>query len=636
MLTLIFVILFAALLGITLKQKIHNLLPVVVMGFTLLVYFIALLFGSLMVATDVAQIACLVIMTAVCIIRLKSVNSKSNDNLWKLCREYIFTAPFFIFIFLVVLICVSYSNHYVYDWDDLSYWGIYAKTLLSTDKIPPAIENCTVNYKDYTPIQQIMQYLFMYRLPQFNETDFFRVNTGFLYTMMLPFIGNVRFDKKNLFSSILKTMVFLIFPHIFSTQFYYKLGIDYLIAVLFGYAIYAIVEENDNELLRTIKVIISSSYMALLKTSGAFICIFITLFYCVYRYNDDKDAGRGKFVRFIGNAFITFAPPMVFYISWKVWGRISGNHGYLSDRVSDNIASLKLNFPDYTLEVVLNYIKHFFSASLTREKGGMSAAIIVALMALMYFAVKSHSPRKDDEKRLYITMLIGFAIFCAAHIYMYLFVFDDWEAHGLLEFDRYITQYLGGAFYFCTCIFLSRSDLLDFKKIRISPVLPLLVVMLIFFPYRGAYQYLIPNNYTEYYNSKWKPFSDRAKEEWDSASVLFDKLNWTPDENKQIGVIADAWSDELQFMLYDMVPFPATFVFNSPAIEQGNIKNFILSQVEERNIRYVYIMSNSKQSHIDEWDDSTSELTDKHVPLEEGHIYETFVNDNQYKFRLLY
>lgn len=221
---------------------------------------------------------------------------------------------------------------------------------------------------------------------------------------------------------------------------------------------------------------------------------------------------------------------------------------------------------------------------------------------------------------------------------MYLFVFDDWEAHGLLEFDRYIIQYLAGVFYFYVATFVSRCEILiKQKKCRFNPAAVLLLVLIIFFPFGEFNRYLIPGHYQEYYESEWKSYSDKAAVEWENAEKLFSKIEWTPSEDNKVGLIANAWSDELQFLLYKMVPQPAFFVFNSPAIEQDKLRSFIESQLQNRNITYVYIMTNSKESHEDVWDSETSQLTDTGLPLEEGHIYESIKEtSDDWKLKELY
>lgn len=627
MLDVLILFLLSALFAVVLKKNIEKIIPVLLMGCSLLVYLFALITSSLISAVNIVWIIIALLIIAFLTAKAKSGSFAVSETGLRL-KEYVLTIPFIVYIITIIAVCFLYTGHLVFDWDDLSYWGIYAKTLLSIDRIPTAISNCTVDYKDYLPIQQIMQYIFLHRFSGINEANLFRVNVGFMYSFMLPFLEGIDKKKSSKLSMALSIALYLIFPHIFTTQFYYKLGIDYLISVLFGYAIYTIVKEANNKAFCLTAVIISSCYMAMIKTSGAFLCILISLFYCAYHWFDTESTS-GKIKQSILWFVITFLPSMVFYAGWKHWGNFSGNHGYLSDRVSSNVRSLNFNFPDYTLKVVLLYIKRIFTYPLTRSSIGITAAVMILLIALMYHLSKPDYDNLVSRRLLHIFMCVGLVIFCSAHIYMYLFVFDDWEALGLLEFDRYITQYLAGIFYFYASTIVIRSDaLLEKKILKFSPALVLLVVALGLFPYQNFSTYLIPTNYKAYYEENWKPFSDRATNEWNAAKKHFEKINWYPSEDTKVAILADAWTDELQFLLFDMVPQPISFVVNSPAIEEGNLVDFMKNQCKRRNISYIYVMTNAKESHSDEWDPETPGITDNHMPLEEGKLYEVIDNES--------
>ena len=81
-------------------------------------------------------------------------------------------------------------------YDDLSYWGLYTKNIFSINKLPHFFENCSVDYKDYTPIMQILQYLALFGRSNFSEGVMFRTNVCFIYIMLLPILTiNVSYQR---------------------------------------------------------------------------------------------------------------------------------------------------------------------------------------------------------------------------------------------------------------------------------------------------------------------------------------------------------------------------------------------------------------------------------------------------------
>ena len=553
-----------------------------------------------------------------------------------LIKQYVLTPQLLIYAITVTAVALLLSGHRVMHWDDLSYWGTYVKTLLALDKIPSGLENCTIDYKDYTPIQQILQYVILHKAGNFDEANLFRVNVIFLYTMLLPLLEKINFkksdDKYQWLKNALIIATYVLIPNMFSTQFYFKLGVDYLIAALFGYILCTIADEDER--FKELRIVTAGSYLALIKTSGVVLALFASVFYCVYRY-EAKEQLANKVKHLITEFLVTFTLPILAFASWKVWGRISGNHGYLSDRVTANVAGLKIVLPEYSREVIAHYIKNVIIYPLTREKIGMTALLAIAVIAVIFHVLQKGSEREQRSRntRMHIFMCAGLFAFCCAHCYLYLAVFDEWEAHGLLEYDRYIIQYLGGVFIYYAWRMLRESSRKSRAARNLLPAgFVLLAVAL--FPYKSFVQYMIPANYSQYYVSQFKEFSDNAMAEWNEAKDSFEHLNWVPDEDLRVGFIADAWSDELEFLIYDMVPQPISFVFNTPAIEQGQLESFIRNQLFEKNIHYVYVMKNASASHADEWDESTRLLTADGEPLVPGCLYVSEEkNDNNWKLK---
>lgn len=705
MIQIVAIVLCAAALAMAHKKKIEDFLAPVLMTAMLFVYCGGILHFSLRLFSYIA-IGLMLSVAIVCIIYV------SRAGFSQRLRSYVFTPAFSVCVVTCVAFCVIFSTHKLMHWDDLSYWGIYVKDIFCLDRLPLGVENCTISYKDYPPIQQIMQYFFMFMENDFNEPVAFCTNVCFLYILMLPFLSGFCKVKSTL-GRIGTVILYLIFPHIFTTQFYYKLGLDFLISVLFGYGIYLIIKDcdrneadskhipgsilcNSDEVFRLMGLIIVSSYLAVIKTSGGLLTIFLTVFYAVRIVSERGVECKKsvKMVSFIEAAALSGIVPICAYLTWKLWGRRTGNHGYLSDIVTSNVKSFAIELPPYAGEVTLNYIKHVFTYPLTREKLGVTAFVMMIIIAIMYHVRKKTLVSRircadkacgdeacgdatcgdvnvgmdlnsDDifvlkrtatvQKSLHITMCIGIFVFCVAHLYMYLFVFDDWEAFGLLEFDRYINQYLAGV------LFVYLYDLWgDFERFYIAlgdvryldgtvgdiesigrpngavlkvlkyvnPALVITVFLAALMPYPSMGMYLIPSRYDVTYTQSYEPTRAEVAAEWDACALK--SLNLPLDEDHRVMLVGNAWTDQFQFLTLEMVPQAVTVATNAPALAQGEICDFIADQIVSRGIEYIYVMNNADADYPG---DIAAESIEKFgVALECGQSYYVDRSDDEMTF----
>ena len=647
MVALVLIVSLAMAGGVIFKKKVYETLPVAVFAVTLGVYCFALLLPLPVSVYICAGIVAAVFAAALIICR------KTSAGFWQNCR--VAFTPFWPYIVLMCVCALFFfllSGHRVFFYDDLSYWALYTKNIFTIDKLPYLHENCSVNYKDYTPVMQILQYIALFGKKVFDEPLMFRTNGCLIYVLLLPILsplvncepeGN-HTDRESgstfvVARRIAVVILYVIFPHILTAQFYYRLGVDLFLALTFGYALYYIFIYDRDELFRLICIVCSLSFLALIKTSGIVLCIFAMLFYVIHELCKTKGKQDKRIITTIKTVVIAvFA--FGSYFSWQLFLRHSGNNGYLSNRVKAGIKGGGIVFPWYTREVVLNYIRQFFTYPLTRNRIGVTAFMLVlfiVLIAVMAVKTAKKEGRSDfikPEMICFVSTMTGFILFCIAHLSMYLFVFDEWEAHGLMEFDRYITQYLGGMLflYFCKLIILSgwpegihiassadakRRGLFErLDSRRTGPALVLVVsrmVFVILLPYSDMKQYLIHANYDSMYE-KYATLSQEATDEWDRSGIP--DLALPHDGTQKVTVVADAWDEKMQFIEYNAVPQPINRLVNVPAVDPGLINEFVMDFVDE----YVYVCENAPDSYKGDWTE-TAVLTDDGNPLVGGGLY---------------
>jgi len=559
----------------------------------------------------------------------ESSNATHGNERKRLLRGYVSSPSVFVLVIICILFCALMYNRRVFFYDDLSFWGLYTKNIFSIGKLPRLFENCSVDYKDYPPIIQILQYLVMFGKKSFSEPVMFQTNICLIYILLLPLIGRV-FDDRNgsgkagknsklsIATRIASVILYIIFPHILTAQFYYRLGVDLFLALVFGYAIYVMYAEEGSEAFRLTAVACSLSFLALIKTSGIVLCILALIMFVMKEVMtcDQKPIYRLGKVMLV--SLFTFGS----YFSWKMFLRYSGNNGYLSNRVSAGMKSGAFSLPEYTGEVIRNYVNHFFTYPLTSNTIGATAFVLVIFIVVSSAFIRDKDHNSDAmRKGFLVASLIGLVIFCIAHISMYLFVFDEWEAHGLLEYDRYIMQYLGGIFYLYACLLVRKcmsveakeSD--DRKKDLSGKVLiATTVIFIALLPYKDMKEYLLPGNYGVMFEKGYAGMAQNAADELATSGIM--ELELKHDGTEKLMVVADAWDETTQFFEYTSVPQPINRLVNVPAADPGMLSGFIMDFVDE----YVYVCNNAESSYKGDWSE-TGEITSDGKPLKSGALY---------------
>ncbi|MBR5361306.1 MAG: hypothetical protein IK123_10490, partial [Lachnospiraceae bacterium] len=284
---LLLLVLVSAVAGcVIFEKKIHEIIPTAVLIVTLAVYVFALVL-PLTVAVWISTGLVAVALFAAIIIRRKK---RDSEGLLRM----IITQQMGILLIVCVIFCILMVSHRTFFYDDLSYWGIYTKSIFYIDKLPHLFENCSVNYKDYPPIIQILQYISMFGRDRFSEPAMFQTNICLIYILLLPVIRGIGDKARTAGVKVLTVILYVIFPHILTSQFYYRLGVDLFLALVFGYALLYIFDLDSiiagredtargkyDDVFRLICIITALSFLALIKSSGIVLCLFAIIIFAV-------------------------------------------------------------------------------------------------------------------------------------------------------------------------------------------------------------------------------------------------------------------------------------------------------------------------------------------------------------------
>lgn len=616
------------------NRKLYETLPPAVFIVTLAVYLFALVL-PLNVSVWIVAGLLLLVLTAWGLVLLKTGRLHTHTYGGQL--------PGFIVLAIFGAVCllffVLFGNRRVFYYDDLSYWAIYTKNIFTIDKLPYLYENCSVDYKDYTPIIQILQYMVMFGQKSFSEPALFRTNVCLIYILLLPMLSVIDDACVNRPAKIASAVFYVIFPHILTAQFYYRLGVDLFLALTFGYVLYYtfMFESNKaassqeeiwgnldkgwgrDEVFRIGCVLSALAFLALIKSSGIVLCILAIIMFAVREIMaGDHIQGVNRSRTIVAKTLLISVFAVGSYFSWQLFLHYSWNNGYLTNRVKNNVTD-GLKFPVYTGEVLQNYVNRFFAYPLTRNNRGVTAFMLTLFIIAVYSVVLISKRRSGKPYKaytvLFVSSMIGLVIFCIAHISMYLFVFDEWEAHGLLEYDRYITQYLGGIFYVFVCLLLMGiARCAEGSETGHLVMLVSLAAFAALLPYKDMKEFLVPENYREMFDREYAQMSKAASDEWKSSGIM--EMNLAHDGSQRLTVIANVWNETTQFIEYESVPQPIDRLLNVPSVEEGKI----LSAIDDYLDDYLYVAKGSKAAYVGNWEE-TAAVTDDNTPLREGTLY---------------
>ncbi|MCR5688223.1 MAG: hypothetical protein K6G58_09410 [Lachnospiraceae bacterium] len=615
MIAAVLILINAIAFSMAFRKKIYDTVPAAVFSTVLAVYILALIMPLAPAVIICAAASCAFFIFSFMKLRVRNAPEAEVPSGGLRCH-----LPLIMLAGVCALFCALMYNRRVFYYDDLSYWGLYTKNIFSIGRLPYLYENCSVDYKDYTPIIQILQYLVQFARSSFSEPLLFMTNVCFIYVLLLPILSAGQ-KSKSIAVRACSVIFYIIFPHILTPQFYYRLGVDIFLALVFGYAIICCFMEED-ERFRLACLISSLSFLVLIKTSGIVLAVFAAAMIAVRGFSGYRESGGAK-----GRIILSAASPVgaaaFFYLSWQLFLRVSGNNGYLSNRVKSGIAGGGFSLPEYTGEVLRNYLVHFLKAPLNGAKAGATALMLTVFIAAVFLASKDPEGRRG--RGMFITSAACLAVFAVSHISMYLFVFDEWEAHGLLEFDRYIMQCLGGLFlaYSVLLIRAARDGFSDTAG-KMSTVILVAgtAVFTALLPYADMKQYLLPGGYREMFDAEYAAMAEAAESEWEQSGI--GGMDLPHDGTARLTVVADAWDETTQFIEYCAVPQPIDLFINVPAVE-NDISGFITDHMAD----YVYVAYNAEKAYGGSWDE-TAALTDGDGALRAGVLYRA-VNENDTK-----
>lgn len=172
-------------------------------------------------------------------------------------------------LIMIALFLIVDLGYHVHMWDELTHWGLAGKSMYMFDKFPAHPESQIRLYR-YPPLSPTVQYLFLQLYGSFSPGIMMFAKHFFESTMLLACVS--RYEKGNYFKPIFAAGLLLLctgIPTIFANEWYYRLYVDTIVGIVFGYVLVRFLEvKTKRSAEHIILLFMAVTALTLIKENG--------------------------------------------------------------------------------------------------------------------------------------------------------------------------------------------------------------------------------------------------------------------------------------------------------------------------------------------------------------------------------
>ena len=374
-----------------------------------------------------------------------------------------------IFLFILIMAFVTCLHMRITNFDDMHYWAIMPRNMFLINGFPTG-NMAGYYYRDYFPVVGIMDFLVLKMAGSYRESLLFFVIWGLMAAELLPFFSERGSEGKGIY--ICRVFVGIIFPFLISFQFLHCIGTDIVVTLLFGSTLYALMSPvSSMEAPDHLGIVLSIALLGMMKTTSlifAAVCLAVYAVRILDLHNKSSVAWCAAAAALTGGL----------WISWKVFCRIKGNTTYLSDNLNSNLQGGSFALPPYTGETLRAFLTKLFTYGLNDGKAGLSAFLMLLLFVAAWVVRFKREGADMRDKSSFVLVVLGLLGYLLVMIYIYLFVFEEWEALSLSSYDRYIATYFGALLYGALCYLYSGKGI----QVRYMALFAAVLLLTVNFP----------------------------------------------------------------------------------------------------------------------------------------------------------
>lgn len=366
----------------------------------------------------------------------------------------IFTIGTLLYILAIITVSLLLRNTYYKEWDEFSHWGSNLKAMVEYDVLWSSNLYDGVHVV-YPPLAGIIEYFMCKLNGSFSEAVSYFAADTFIITLLIPILANLKYNLKDIIKGILT--MFSVFCLIFIFGFKLtSIYIDLILAMLFAIGMFLSFKNEQIEDKILIPIILIS--LVVLKDTGLVLAGIILIQLGINRIVIPIIKNKKVDKQIIKQLIIIIAILLLIvgaYISWKIY---CGANGKFLDYRHDTNSIAQINIKDFIKAVLqircpegklLDISNSFYSAlnsqPIISNKYQCATAIqllvVFDIIGVLLYTIVEDKNKKEKILILWITMNIGFILYCLLLMATYMFAFTEPEGRALASYERYMPTY---------------------------------------------------------------------------------------------------------------------------------------------------------------------------------------------------
>lgn len=352
----------------------------------------------------------------------------------------------YIYMFVALIIFVIHHKYSMATkWDELAQWAVtvkysYLTNFFAANKLSNSL------YKDYPPATALFHYYWMRIGNGWSDHRLYVSMCVLIVSFLLPFISKFNeiamLQKKEILCNILLDIGITVIPLAIYPNLYCSLTVDGFMGILFGYMLYNIFLETDNNI-RHISIAIGCFVITSTKNSGLIFSLFVLVVYLLKVFLDEKK-----------ELLYWFFAVLCCAVGKGLWSCYIIIHGVdKTFSMGTSIDYLK-TLQDWQIQGFNNYYRALIDYSIAGNDAHttlhISAIKVPIGLWILFLLIGAVFIYKKNEsvfiKTSFIILLIGLLIYIVCTSYLYIRSFGEAEVNVLSSMSRYLGTYILGLF----------------------------------------------------------------------------------------------------------------------------------------------------------------------------------------------
>ncbi|MCQ2530181.1 MAG: hypothetical protein MJ086_02895 [Lachnospiraceae bacterium] len=355
-----------------------------------------------------------------------------------------FTFGFVVFVISLAFIYYMTAGRLLSSFDEFTHWGLTVKNYICFDGFAN-VAGSTTHGAGYQPGISLFCYLFTALRGYMNECDVLQAMNIYVIALMLPIFRKITW-KRFIFGIFLIPLIYCV-PWLFSPAIipFNTLYVDCAMAVTFAYLLFQYFT-HEQEKFNYYAMMLGSAVIILIKPGSEFFALMILgiifLDVLIFRRKEFGAMWKEKAGGLFPILYVVISAAS--YLSWKFFTSI--NHML---QVFDYIEVTEEN-----AAASGNISQNFFQAIFaTPEKMPVKIsyvmwAVVFAVAGVLVVLLSKGAKEKIRSILYSFLVIFGYAAYAGALLFMYVYMFTDYEGINLASMDRYMCTYILGAVIF--------------------------------------------------------------------------------------------------------------------------------------------------------------------------------------------